>query len=266
MQTKITSTSNPKIKHLALLQKSNQKRKKEKVFLIEGAKEIIYAAEAGFNIKEVYIYPSVFLDTPLLNRLEKALGQQNIFNVSKEVYEKLAYREGINGILAVAEIKEKKLSTLTLSEKPLILVLNNIEKPGNLGAILRTADATKVDAVIVCDASCDIFNPNVIRSSVGCVFFTNIVQAEKEETIEWLKAHKINTFAASLKADIEYTEPDYTEATAFIMGSEALGLPEEWLNATDRHIKIPMLGHNDSLNVSTSTAVLAYEVLRQRKK
>jgi TrmH family RNA methyltransferase len=186
------------------------------------------------------------------------------YTVSKEVFDKMAYRENSDGCLAVAEIKNSVLSEIKLSDSPFIIVLEGIEKPGNLGAILRTADAAQVDAVIICDPKTDIYNPNVIRSSVGCVFTNQVVACTSEEALEYLTKNGISSYAAALTASDYYQKTDMAKSCAIVMGTEADGLSEFWLEKSDKQIKIAMRGKIDSLNVSTSCAVLVFEAMRQR--
>lgn len=264
MDTKISSFSNPKIKELNLLIKNNQKRKKEKLFMVEGAQEINAALDSGFKLDTCFICRDIFLDEKLekkINRSEKTV----VFEVTKAVYESIAYRESRQGIIATVNSKVKGLKDLQLSDNALIIVLESVEKPGNLGAILRTADASGVDAVIVCDPLVDIFNPNVIRSSVGCVFYQQIVVATSTETINWLRTKGVKIFATALPAKKMYYDYNYKKSSAIVMGSEAHGLSQEWFDNADELIKIPMLGKTDSLNVSTSAAIVIFEAVRQRQ-
>jgi TrmH family RNA methyltransferase len=188
-------------------------------------------------------------------------------NVTPQVYEKMAYRESTEGIIAIAKCKEHNLSNLSIqsNRSPLIIVLERVEKPGNLGAILRTAEAAGVDAVIVCDPLTDLYNPNLIRASIGGVFSVPTVVCTSEECIGFLKANKINILTAQLQDSYEYYDYDMTAATAIVMGTESTGLTQKWREAADAHIRIPMLGRLDSLNVSVSAAILMYEAVRQRK-
>jgi TrmH family RNA methyltransferase len=179
----------------------------------------------------------------------------------------MAYRESTEGIIAIAKYKEHNLSNLSIqsNRSPLIIVLERVEKPGNLGAILRTAEAAGVDAVIVCDPLTDLYNPNLIRASIGGVFSVPTVVCTSEECIGFLKANKINILTAQLQDSYEYYDYDMTAATAIVMGTESTGLTQKWREAADAHIRIPMLGRLDSLNVSVSAAILMYEAVRQRK-
>ncbi|MND45599.1 23S rRNA (guanosine-2'-O-)-methyltransferase RlmB [compost metagenome] len=192
------------------------------------------------------------------------MSQRDIFYISKDVFDKIAYREGSDGLIIVAEPKYLTLETLALSPNPFLIILEAVEKPGNLGAILRTADASQADAVIVCDPRTDIYNPNAIRSSVGCVFTTQIVASTNEEVLAWLRSKGITSYAAALTATEFYHETDMAKPCAIVMGTEATGLTDHWLSGANKQIKIPMRGKIDSLNVSTSTAILAFEAMRQR--
>lgn len=193
-----------------------------------------------------------------------SIPQEILFEVSESVFEKLAYRESSDGILALAKPRPHSLSDLVLPENPFIIVLEAVEKPGNLGAILRTADAAKADAVIICDPLTDLYNPNVIRSSVGCLFTVQVGISDNMEALSYLKQKNIETFAAELTSSKWYQDIDFTSPSAIVMGTEADGLTSFWLDNADQRIKIPMRGAIDSLNVSVSTAVITFEAMRQR--
>ena len=188
-----------------------------------------------------------------------------VFEVSRNVYEKIAYRGGTEGIIAEIKYKDRKLEDIRLKENPLVIVLESVEKPGNLGAVLRSADAAGADAVIICDPLTDLYNPNLIRSSIGAIFTRQVVAATSEETIAWLKAHGISILTAQLQDSSLYYDTPMTGPTAIVMGTESTGLTDIWRKAADRHILIPMLGALDSLNVSVSAAILLYEAVRQRR-
>lgn len=257
----ISSLANPKIKAINKLEKSGH-RAEMGLFTVEGKKEILLCAEAGYEITELYYCPEITKDFTLLqNPLFK--GAQQI-EITLPVFEKIAYRESRDGYFAVCKINYKTLDQLQLSEKPLIVILEAVEKPGNLGAILRSADAAKVDAVIVCDKKTDIFNPNAIRSSLGCIFTQQVVCCSNDECLHWLKLKQIQSYAAALTASEYYHDQDFTKATALVFGTEADGLSDFWLNKADKQIKIPMRGKIDSLNVSGSCAIMMFEVGRQR--
>ncbi len=256
---KITSLQNPHIKNLILLQQKSRERREQNVAVVEGFRETSIAITAGYKIKEAYYCPEVSdLDLSVIP------SSARITEISRPVFGKLAYREGSDGFIALIEPLNLKLSDIKLRSNPLIVVLESVEKPGNLGAILRTADAVNADAVIVCDPLTDIYNPNVIRSSIGCVFSRQVVTCTTEDAQLWLKEQKITSYAAELKASNEYHRFDYKGSTAFVMGTEADGLTDKWINFCDHRIIIPMLGSIDSLNVSVSTAVLLFEAMRQR--
>jgi TrmH family RNA methyltransferase len=184
--------------------------------------------------------------------------------VSKEVFDKIAVRENSGGVLAVAEQKTHRLQELKLSHNPLILILESVEKPGNLGAILRTADAAGVDAVIICDPQTDFYNSNVIRSSIGCIFTKQTASATSEDTLTWLKENGINIYCTYLKASQPYHQIDYKAPCAIVMGTESTGLSDAWVKASTANIIIPMQGAIDSMNVSTAAAVVIFEARRQR--
>ncbi|HNT51243.1 MAG TPA: RNA methyltransferase, partial [Cyclobacteriaceae bacterium] len=216
----ITSTQNPKIKSLLALEKPRERRKQQ-LFIVEGAKEVRMAMDAGYRIGNIFFCEEI-LDK---NESGDLLRQDKLLiPVSKEVFDKIAIRESTGGILAVAEQKTHRLQDITLSANPLLLILEAVEKPGNLGAILRTADAAGVDAVIICDPQTDFYNPNVIRSSVGCVFTKQIASATSEETITWLKKNNIHIYCTYLKSSTPYHQTDFTKPAAIIMGTEATGL------------------------------------------
>ncbi len=184
--------------------------------------------------------------------------------MAPNVFEKVAYRENTEGVIAVARPKFHSFDSLKLQKNPLLIILESVEKPGNLGAVLRTAEAAAVDAVIVCDPLTDIYNPNVIRSSLGCVFSVPIVVCRNQDAIQYLKEKNIRTYAAELKASKRYDLTDFTQPAAIVLGTEATGLTDEWISAADEKIIIPMLGSHDSLNVSASAAIIVFEALRQR--
>jgi RNA methyltransferase, TrmH family len=262
MLEKITSVHNPRIKNLIALQRSRERRLLNRI-IIEGYREINLALAAGFPVKELYSCRSLDSENRL-SLLQDQLLKNQIFEISVEVFEKLAYREASDGLIAVAEPIMLKLEDIQLRPTPLIVVLEAVEKPGNLGAMLRTADAANVDAVIVCDPLSDLFNPNTIRSSIGCIFTKQVVACTSSQAIDWLREKKISTYAAALIASNYYHETDLTGPTAFVMGAEATGLSRLWLGKADYQVKIPMLGRIDSLNVATSAAILVFEAMRQR--
>jgi len=255
----ITSLQNPRIKNLILLQEKSRERRKQNLLVVEGFREVGIALGAGYLLKEAYYCRDVAdLD------LSHIPADTRITEISRPVFEKLAYREGSDGFIALFEPKNQKLNDLKLRKEPLVVILESVEKPGNLGAILRTADAVNADAVIICDPLTDIYNPNVIRSSIGCVFSRQVVACSTSEAQQWLREKKFISYAAELRASTHYDTHDYHKATAFVMGTEADGLTDAWIEFCDHRIIIPMLGSIDSLNVSVSTAVLLFEAMRQR--
>ena len=260
MHFKITSTQNPKIKSLLSLEKPRERRKQQ-LFIIEGKKEIQLALEAGYRIGNLF-----FCDELISNDELQSFGLDDklVIPVSKEVFDKIAVRENSGGVIAVAEMKIHSLEQISLGGNPLVLVLESVEKPGNLGAILRTADAAGIDAVIICDPQTDFYNPNVVRSSLGCVFTKQIASSTSEETVEWLKKNNITIYCTYLEASSRYDKTDFTKPCAIVMGTEATGLSKIWIENSATNIIIPMQGKIDSINVSTATAVVVFEAKRQR--
>jgi RNA methyltransferase, TrmH family len=260
MHFKITSTQNPKVKSLLSLEKPRERRK-QGLFIIEGLKEIRMALDAGYKIGNLF-----FCDDLISVEELSGLGTEDklMIPVAKDVFDKIAVRENSGGVLAVAEQKAHSLKQIQLSSNPLLLILESVEKPGNLGAILRTADAAGVDAVIICDPQTDFYNPNAIRSSIGCVFTTQIASATSEETIEWLNKNNISIYCTYLKAAQSYHLTDFTMPSAIVMGTESTGLSDLWVKKSTKNIIIPMQGMIDSMNVSTAAAVVVFEAKRQR--
>lgn len=260
MHFTITSTQNPKIKSLLSLEKPRERRK-QGLFIIEGKREIRMALDAGYRIGNLFYCEEIIS----VHELE-SLGTHDklLIPVSQEVFDKIAIRENSGGVLAVAEQKTHRLDQLKLSLNPLILILESVEKPGNLGAILRTADAAGIDAVIICDPQTDFYNPNVIRSSIGCVFTTQLASSGSEETIDWLKKKKISIYGTYLQASKPYHTIDFSKPSAIVMGTESTGLSDTWVKNSNSNIIIPMMGKIDSMNVSTAAAVVVFEAKRQR--
>lgn len=263
----ITSGQNPKIKTLMALQEKSRERRQKGLFVLEGRRELEHALEAGFVLDTVFVCPEILSltnETPLLKAFLK--DKPDVIEVSNSVYSKIAYREGTEGIIAEVVTPERTLASLALPENPLVMVLESVEKPGNLGAVLRSADAAGADAVIICDPLTDLFNPNLIRASIGAIFTVPVVTAASAEAIKYLKDRKIQILTAQLQDSSVYYETDMRGGTALVMGTEATGLTPVWRMAADAHIRIPMLGRLDSLNVSVSAAILLYEAVRQRQK
>jgi TrmH family RNA methyltransferase len=194
----------------------------------------------------------------------KIRKSENLIEISREVYQKLAYRDTTEGIIAVAKTKSHQLSDLQLPKNPLILVMESIEKPGNIGAMLRTCDAAKVDAVIIANPKTDLYNPNMVRSSVGCLFTNQIATASTEETIDFLQQNNINFYSATLQNSTSYHTQNFSKPTALVVGTEATGLTEPWREKATQNIIIPMQGEIDSMNVSVAAAILLFEAKRQR--
>lgn len=255
MSELITSTQNPKIKRLVALQQKSSLRRETGLFVVEGARELEHCIEAGFQVDTVFRCPEIA--GPLPQGLK-------VIDVSEEVYSKIAYREGTEGVIAEVKSRELGLEDLALGDNPLIVVLESVEKPGNLGAVLRSADAAGADAVVICDPLTDIYNPNLIRASIGAVFTVPVVACPSGEAISFFKDRGIQILTAQLQDSSLYYRCDMTRGTAIVMGTEATGLTDSWRQAADAHIRIPMLGRLDSLNVSVSAAILLFEAVRQR--
>ncbi len=253
----ITSLQNPKVKNLVKLIEKSSERRTQNLIVVEGLRELSLAISADMEIEQLYFCAD-------LGANEHELKASQYFEVSREVFAKVAYREKSDGYIALMKPKYFTLETLGLTENPFLIIVESVEKPGNLGAILRTADAANIDAVIICDPKTDIYNPNAIRSSVGCIFTVPIVVTTNEEVKSWLIKNNINYYSAALTASKLYTQIDYTKPTAIVMGTEATGLSEYWLDNSNIQIKIPMEGKIDSLNVSISTAIITFEAKRQR--
>lgn len=258
----ITSLQNAAIKNIVKLAKSRE-RKAQQLFVLEGARELSLALQSRYSPEVVYLCREMFEKTKY-PKLFDSLSREIIVEISLPVFEKIAYRENSDGVVAVMHQKQHELSHLRLTENPFLVVLESVEKPGNLGAILRTADAAAIDGVIVCDPHTDLYNANVVRSSVGGIFTVQTAVCSSEDAFEWLQKNKIASYAAELQAADFYQETDFTSPSAIVMGTEADGLSPFWLTNATKRIKIPMRGRIDSLNVSVSTAVLTFEAMRQR--
>ena len=291
----ITSPSNPKIKRLLALQQKSSARREAGLFVVEGQRELQHCIDAGFTIDTVFVCPSLCGGAPgqtvTASGNRATLGTvrggtasaaqrwgpkdvsggswpsagERLFEVSEEVYAKIAMRESTEGVIAEVRVKERTLENLVLPERPLVMVLESVEKPGNLGAVLRSADAAGADAVLLCDPLTDLWNPNLIRASIGAVFTVPCVACSSAEAIAFLKARGIRILTAQLQDSSLYYDCDMTVGTALVMGTESTGLTPQWREAADAHIRIPMLGALDSLNVSVSAAILLFEAVRQRQ-
>ena len=266
----ITSAQNPKIKMLLELQEKSKTRRREGLFVVEGRRELEHCIATGYEVHTAFICKDITGEKgfdEILHILEKSsdgLSHCSVMEIPGHLYQKVAYRGSTEGIIAELHCKNHTLEELNVKENPVVVVLESVEKPGNLGAILRSADAAGVDAVIVCDPLTDLYNPNLIRSSIGGIFTVPTAAASSEDTIKWLKAKGIKIYTAQLQDSEWYYDTDMSCGTAIVMGTEATGLTDIWRKAADAHIKIPMLGRLDSLNVSVSAAILMYEAVRQR--
>jgi TrmH family RNA methyltransferase len=263
--TFIDSPQNARVKAAAKLRNRRQRDKVESM-LIEGYRELRSAISAGHPIDHVFYCPDLFLGSNEGTLLDDAAAAGTaLLKTSTRVFEKLSYRDRPDGLLGVAPQIRLKLSDLKLPEAPLLLVAESIEKPGNLGTMLRTCDAVGVDAVIVCDKTTDINNPNVVRASVGTLFTQPVVEAGSGETIHFLKQRGIRMAAATPAAEANYWSAPLTGGLAVVVGSEQYGLTDQWLNDGDiLPVRIPMNGTADSLNVATAASLFLYEALRQR--
>jgi len=265
----ITSAQNAKIKELLALQEKSKERRKKGLFVVEGRREIIHCVEAGYEPHTFFICRDIITEKEfdsIMGAVEDNFCGMTcqIIEIPQHLYDKVAYRGGTEGVIAEMHCKEMALDNLRMKENPLVVVLESVEKPGNLGAVLRSADASGVDAVIVCDPLTDMYNLNLIRSSIGAIFTVPVATATSEEAIAWLKNNGIKIYTAQLQDSEWYYDTDMKGGTAIVMGTEATGLTDVWRKAADAHIKIPMLGRLDSLNVSVSAAILMFEAVRQR--
>jgi len=258
----ITSSQNEKIKKAAKLKEKNRDRKKSGLVAVEGLKEAATALTAGLKVREFFYCPE-FDREKLLSSLK--FPEDKTHSVTRAVFEKISSRENPDGFFLVAEAPEEtKLAGLELGANPLLIIIEGAEKPGNLGAIVRTAEAAGADAVIAADGKTDFFNPNAIRSSRGAVFSVKTINASSDELIDWLNGKKIKTFAAAPEGKKDYWQSDFSGPSAIVLGEEHSGLSEKWLEKAKEKIRIPMTGKSDSLNLSVSAAVIIYEILRQR--
>jgi len=264
MFKKIISQDNLLIKHILTLEKARE-RKTHQQFTVEGKREISLAIQSGWEIQNLLFCPDYFTTDEMEAFINKHhLQKADITEVSEKIFYKLTYRAQYAGMLAVVSSRELRIQSLQLSGNPLILILENVEKPGNIGAILRTCDAAAVDALLICDAQTDIYNPNICRSSLGALFTVPIALCSSEEAIRFCRNNRMEIVGSSLQTKAIYSEIDYTHPVALVMGAEAEGLSSEWTEHADHLVKIPMKGKVDSLNVSNAAAILIFEVVRQR--
>jgi len=259
----ITSSQNTYIKNLQKLQEKARERKKQGLFLVEGKRELSLAMKGDYTIDTVLFYPQLCSDSEIEEFVNSSAHQ---IEISKEVYQKLAYRESTEGVIAVLKTKDFDINKVSFKNKnPLVLIAEATEKPGNLGAFLRTADAANVDAVFIANPKTDVYNANVIRSSIGCLFTNQIAVGTSEEIIDFLYQNNITIFSTTLQNSNEYYKEDYTKAAAIVVGTEATGLTEVWRTGIVKNINIPMQGQIDSMNVSVAAAIVLFEAKRQRK-
>ena len=277
----ITSAQNPRIKNLLLLQEKSRARREQGLFVVEGRRELRHCLEAGYKVRTVFVCPEIADSSEVMDllRMTKQAAchseqatchserseESSVMEIPEVLYRKAAYRESTEGIIAEVEYKTLGLNDLHLPENPLVMVLESVEKPGNLGAVLRSADAAKADAVFICDPLTDLYNPNLIRASIGAIFTVPTVAVSSEEAIAFLQAHDIQILTAQLQDSSLYYDVDMKRGTALVMGTESTGLTPLWRQAATAHIRIPMLGKLDSLNVSASAAILLFEAVRQRQ-
>lgn len=261
---KITSLQNTQVKHIVKL-RTRSHRDEHGVLVIEGLRPLRRALAADWRIDELYCCSALFADEQAgALRDDCAAAGIKVIECSEPVFRKIAYRARPEGVLALAEQAGLSLSELTVGPAPLLLIVEGVEKPGNLGSMLRIADGAAVEAVILCDGATDINNPNVVRSSAGALFSVPVVEASSSETLDWLKERGVRSLAAVPDAESEYTQINLDGGLAIVVGAEKPGLSDFWLQSADLRARIPMLGQGDSLNVSISAAVLLYEAVRQR--
>lgn len=270
--SKITSLQNPLVKRFVHL-RDKRDRMREGVFVIEGEAELTHAVTNGVEFESVLYCPNFLPGNDRVRneddiwRLFARAGrhvQRHV--VSESVFAKIAYRQRAGGMIATAYIPDWRLEDYVPETDPLVLIIEGVEKPGNLGALLRTADSVGADAVIVCDPAADLFNPNVVRASLGALFTVPVFVAGVATTVAWLQEQEIMPLVTTPLAEMDYYDADLTVPVALVLGSEKQGVSEFWLQGGHQTVKIPMCGHMDSLNLSCSGAILMYEALRQRQQ
>jgi len=261
----ISSLQNPLVKQIVLLKEKSRERRNLGLFVLEGKRELSMAIKANYKIETLLYFPEIITEDSILNLIEGLKNKPEMIQVSNAVYQKIAYRHSTEGVVAIVKQKSHVLDELQLkNDQTLILVAEAPEKPGNIGAILRTADAANLDAVLIANPKGDLYNPNIIRSSIGCLFTNNIAIGSTSEIIVFLKDRNIDIYCAALSASENYTKVNFTKAAAIIVGTESTGLSNEWLEASSQNMIIPMEGEIDSMNVSVSAAILIFEAKRQR--
>jgi TrmH family RNA methyltransferase len=260
----ITSLQNPRVKAAVRLHDRRHREKQGRI-RIDGAHELVRAIQGGVGLLEVFVCGPLCRTADAQQVLADAskCGAE-VLEVAEPVFEKLAFGQRGEGVVGVATMPKPTLSDLKLPQNPLVAVLEGVEKPGNVGAVLRTADAAGVSALVVADGRTDLYNPNAIRASLGTIFTLPVCTATARETLAWLRRHELAIYAARVDGSVPHTEVDYRRTTAIVLGSEAEGLTDAWTDADVTAIRLPMLGAADSLNVSATAAVLFYEALRQR--
>jgi TrmH family RNA methyltransferase len=258
----ITSIQNSYIKDLLKLQEKSRERKKTGLFIIEGKREVSLAIAANYKFDTILYLEGLISEQEVLHLFNDNV---NRIQISKEVYQKLAYRDSTEGIIAVTKSKNFSLESVKFEkENPLILVAEGVEKPGNIGALLRTADAANIDAVLIANPKSDLYNSNIIRASIGCVFTNQIAVGTSEEIIAFLLEKNIKIYVTTLQNSNEYHKESYTEASAIVVGTEATGVTEVFRENATQNINIPMQGQIDSMNVSVAAAIVLFEAKRQR--
>ncbi|PCJ98469.1 MAG: rRNA methyltransferase [Flavobacteriaceae bacterium] len=261
----ISSTQNKLVKKIIQLKEKSRERKKTGLFILEGLRELKLAIKGNYDIQQVFFCSTIISEEEIHTLMSSIKSAPEVIEISKEVYQKIAYRETTEGVLVIAKANSHGLDELLLSSKnPLILVAEAPEKPGNIGALLRTADAANIDAVLIANPKTDLYNPNIIRSSVGCIFTTTIGLGSTDEILTFLKEKNIAIYCAALTASIAYLEVDFSTPSAIVVGTESTGLTDDWLKNATQNIIIPMQGEIDSMNVSVSAAILIFEAKRQR--
>jgi len=261
----ISSLQNPLVKQIALLKEKSRERRNLGIFVLEGRRELSMVIKANYKIETILYFPGIIPEDGLLNLTKGIKNKPEIIQVSNAVYQKIAYRDSTEGVVAIVKQKSHELDELYLkNDRALILVAEAPEKPGNIGALLRTADAANLDAVLIANPKGDLYSPNIIRSSIGCLFTNNIAVGSTSEIITFLKDRNIDIYCAALSASENYTKVNFTKASAIVVGTESTGLSNEWLEAATQNIIIPMEGEIDSMNVSVSAAILIFEAKRQR--
>ncbi|WP_133644895.1 TrmH family RNA methyltransferase [Zeaxanthinibacter enoshimensis] len=263
--TEVSSPQNPIVKKITALQEKSRDRRKSGLFVLEGIRELNLALGAGYKVESLLLCPELVPPGKKEEILRNQGIPDHVIHVSLQIYRKIAYRGGTEGVMAIMQAGKHDLEDLSFNRKnPLVLVAEAPEKPGNIGALLRTADAAALDAVLIANPRTDLYNPNIIRSSVGCLFSVPVATGTTQQIIDFLKLQKLQIWCAALSASKPYHEVDLSVGGAIVVGTEAAGLSEQWLSNSDSNIIIPMQGAIDSMNVSVSAAILIFEAMRQR--